>query len=120
MRTTMRLLLPLFMLLLFTGAASAQMMRMTPEERADRLKDSLKLSAAQTEKVKAIYEDSQNAMQDIFQSNSGDREAMRTAMQEQMKKTDARIDSLLTKDQKVKYEEMIKNRPQWGRRQGGQ
>ncbi len=103
-----------------TGLASAQMMRMTPEERANRLKDSLSLSPKQTDQVKAIFEDNQKAMQEIFQSGIEDRDSMRVVMQAQMKKTDENIAKLLTPEQKTKYEEMIKNRPQWGRRPAGQ
>jgi len=40
----------------FQELAQAQRMRMTPEDRAKQLKDSLALSAEQTAKVTKIYE----------------------------------------------------------------
>lgn len=95
---------------------SAQGMRMSPEERAKALKDSLSLDSVQTAKVVAIYKESQKAMQDAFQNASGDRESMRSTMQELSTKTDEKVKALLNDTQKKKYAEMIKNRPQRGMR----
>lgn len=97
-------------------AVSAQGMRITPEERAKSLKDSLNLDSAQTVKVVAIYKESQKSMQEAFQNASGDRESMRGTMQEISKKADDKVKALLNDTQKKKYEEMIKNRPQRGMR----
>jgi hypothetical protein len=98
------------------ASLSAQGMRISPEERAKALKDSLSLDSAQTAKVVGIYKESQKAMQDAFQSASGDRESMRSTMQEISKKADDKVKALLNDKQKAKYEEMIKNRPQRGMR----
>ncbi len=104
------------LLLLIAAVAGAQGMRMSPEDRAAMLKDSLGLDTAQTAKVVKIYKDAQVKMQDAFQSNQGDREAIRAAMQEIGKKTDESIKAILSDKQKAKYEEMIKNRPARGMR----
>lgn len=103
-------------LLVISGTLAAQGMRMSPEDRAKMLKDSLALDKAQTEKVTAVYKESQDAMMNAFQSASGDRESMRGTMQEISKKADEKIKALLTDAQKKKFEEMIKNRPQRGMR----
>ncbi len=105
------------LMLVLAAIASAQgMRRMSPEDRAAMLKDSLALDSAQTAKVVKIYKDAQVQMQDAFQSNQGDREAIRAAMQEIGKKTDESIKAVLTDAQKAKYEQMLKNRPMRGMR----
>lgn len=95
---------------------SAQGMRISPEERAKALKDSLNLDSVQTVKVAAIYKESQKSMQDAFQNATGDRESMRGTMQEITKKADDKVKALLNDTQKKKFEQMIKNRPQRGMR----
>lgn len=95
---------------------SAQGMRMSPEDRAKALKDTLNLDSAQMAKVVTIYRESQKAMQDAFQNASGDRESMRGTMQEITKKADDKVRALLNDTQKKKFEEMIKNRPPRGMR----
>jgi Spy/CpxP family protein refolding chaperone len=94
--------------------ASAQFMRMSPEERAKILKDSLGLDSAQTVKVTAILTESQGQMRDAFQSGGGDRESMRDTMTKITAKTDSKIEAVLTKEQGVKYEAMKKNRRPMG------
>lgn len=98
--------------------ASAQRMMISPEEQTKRLTDSLSLSKDQSAKVLAIYQDVDKQRQEIFKSNSEDREAMRTAMRSVMDKTDTKIEALLTAKQKTKYEEMKATRMQrWQNRQ---
>lgn len=99
----------------FVPDAFAQRQRMAPEERAKMLKDSLTLSDEQTTKVTALYKEQQDAMMDAFQSGERGKAA------EIMQKTDEKIAKLLNDDQKKKYEQMIKNRPQrgMGRRRAG-
>ncbi len=103
----------LFMLIV-PSIVSAQMMRMSPEERANRLKDSLSLSADQTKKVLAIFQDDQKKMQELFQNNQGDRESRRAVMGKMRDSTDTKIEALLTPEQIKRYEDMKKNRPQHG------
>ena len=95
-------------------SASAQFMRMTPEERAKILKDSLALDSVQTVKVTAIFTESSKQMQDAFQSGGGDRDAMRETMTKITAGSDKKIEALLTKEQLAKYEVMKKNRPMRG------
>jgi protein CpxP len=99
-----------------TAVTSAQMMRMSPEDRAKALKDSLALDSTQTAKAVVVLKEAQKAMTDVFQSGSDDREAMRASMTDISKKADEKIKAFLTDAQKKKYEEMIKNRPARGMR----
>lgn len=94
-----------------SNAQRMQRMRMTPEERAKVLTDSLALDSTQTAQVVAILKDQQDAMGKIREDNQGDFEAMRGAMMDLRKKTDDKIMAVLTDTQKTKYQEMIKNRP---------
>jgi len=96
------------------ASSNAQMMRISPEERAKALKDSLALDSVQTAKAVAVFKESQKAIGEAFQDAAGDREAMRAAMTEIAKKADDKIKAFLTDAQKKKYEEMIKNRPARG------
>ncbi len=112
MKTFRVMLIAVLFLLPCIGAA--QGMRMTPEERANRLKDSLALSDSQYAKVKAIYEENQKTVQTLFEKNQGDRDAMFAEMSKVRAKTDSTIELLLNKKQKARYEEMKKNRPQFG------
>jgi len=96
----------------FQELAQAQRMRLTPEDQAKRIKDSLTLSDEQTAKVKKIYEAQQAEMMEKMSGAMGDREAMRSAMQEVMAKYDKQIEALLTKEQLKKYEELKKQRQQ--------
>ena len=95
-------------------------MRMTPGERAARLKDSLALSDEQVAKLLPIFSESDRLRADAFSSAGDDRDARMAAMRKIGDETDARIDSILTLTQKAKYEEMKKNRMQgFQRRSGG-
>ena len=93
-------------------------MRISPEERAKALKDSLALDSTQTAKVVSILTESQAQMRDAFQSGGGDREAMRETMTKITEKTDAKIEALLTQDQLAKYQILKKNRRPMGGRPG--
>jgi periplasmic protein CpxP/Spy len=97
-------------MLLFCGAAQAQRMRMSPEEQAKALKDSLSLTDDQTAKVTTILKDSREEMTALMSQNSGDRDTLRSSMQEIQKKTDTKIKSVLTDEQAKKYEALMKVR----------
>lgn len=97
-----------------TGVASAQPGRMSPKERAERLKDQLSLSDSQVVAVTKIYEESQQQMSKAFADSTADRQSRREMMTKIMGATDTRIDSLLTDEQKTKFAEIKKarqNRP---------
>ena len=107
------------LLILHSAASQAQpMMRMNPEERAKALRDSLTLNEDQFVKVKKILEDQQADMMINFETNQGDREAIRAVMTEIMQETDKKIEALLDAKQKKKYEEM-KSRRRAMMQQGG-
>jgi Spy/CpxP family protein refolding chaperone len=107
------------LLILTTSIGMGQ--RMSVEDRVKGLKDSLKLSDTQVEKITKIFEDQREEMTAAFSEHQGDRDAMRSVMEELMKKTDAKVKTVLTAKQAVKYEEMMKaRRANMGRRpQGG-
>ncbi|HWP82196.1 MAG TPA: hypothetical protein VNN76_06040 [Bacteroidota bacterium] len=100
------LLLALFLNLLPARSQAQPMMRMNPEERAKALKDSLTLNDDQFVKVKKILEDQQADMMINFETNQGDREAIRAGMMKIMQETDKKIEALLDAKQKKKYEGM--------------
>jgi len=87
-------------------------MRMTPEQRAARLKDSLALSDDQVSKIVTIFAESDKKREEAMSSAGDDRDSRMQAMRSVMESTDARIDSILTDTQKTKYDEMKKQRMQ--------
>ena len=95
-----------------------QRVRMTPEQQATVLKDSLGLDSTQTAKIAGIYKDQQDQIAKLREESGGDFQAMRDAMTELRTKTDEKIKAVLTDAQKTKYEQMLKNRPM-GRMGGG-
>ena len=94
-----------------SSAQRMQRNRMTPEERAKMMSDSLALDSTQTAQLVTILKDQQDAMQKIREDNQGDFDAMRGAMTDLRKKTDDKIMAILTDVQKTKYQDMMKNRP---------
>ena len=97
----------IMLLATITLATAQQPQRMTSEERAkaqtDRMEKLLSLTADQKTKVHAIELEIGNEMTAQRQKNQGDREAMRTAMQEVNKKRDTKYKEVLTADQYKKY-----------------
>ena len=90
-----------------TFAAAQQRQRQTAEERAkthtDRMVDVLKLTADQKAKIQAIDLELSKQLSAQMQNNQGNRESMRTAMQEIEKKRDEKYKPVLTADQFKKY-----------------
>lgn len=103
-------------LLIALGASTgdAQRMQLTPEQRAQRLKDTLALNEDQYGKVLAIYQQMDKQRQELFSSGSDDRQARMQAMRSLADSTDAKIEVLLTPDQKTKYEDIKKQRMERG------
>jgi len=87
----------------------AQGMRMSADARAKVLKDSLGLSDKQMEQVAGILKEMGSKRQALADSIQ-DRYARREAMMSLMTKSDEKIESVLTKEQKKKYEVMKKRR----------
>ncbi|MGD1046109.1 MAG: hypothetical protein ABR936_12440 [Bacteroidota bacterium] len=96
--------------ILFSTPEQAQPQRMSVEDRVKMLKDSLNLTGEQSAKIKGILEDQREEMTTAMNENKGDREAMRSVMQDLMKKTNSQIKAVLTEDQAKKYDEMLKER----------
>ena len=112
-------------LLLFIGAlfasastseALAQRQQPSPEQRTERLKDSLSLSDEQTAGVLKIFQDMDEQRKAMFESGSDDRAARMQAMRDLATKTDEKIEALLTDEQKAKYQELKKQRQERGPR----
>jgi protein CpxP len=109
-RMTIGLILIIGVAILFSATAQAQRQRMSTADRVKILKDSLKLSDEQCNKIAKILEDQREEMTTAMNENRGDRDAMQTARQEIMKKGDGKIKSILTEKQVKNYDEMIKAR----------
>lgn len=104
------LLMLMFSVILAQSLIQAQPMRRTPKERADTLKAQLSLTDSQVTAVIKIYEASDQEMQKAFDASGGDRQAARETMMALRKKTDEKIEALLTPDQKKKFAEIQKQR----------
>ena len=90
--------------------ANAQQGGGTPAERAqkmaDRLADKLKLSDDQKAKVATIYVDQAAAMTKIREEAGDDKAAAREKSMKLRKENDAKVNALLTDDQKAAYKTM--------------
>lgn len=80
------------------------------EMQVQRMKEKIGLTDDQAAKVKAILKRSRDEAQAEFEKSDVDREARRGAMMKRAEKNDGEIMKLLTKEQKVKYEELKKER----------
>lgn len=118
-RKLMSLLAVSAIVMCLSASAVAQGMRATPEQRTQRLKDSLSLNEKQVAKVLDIYKELDKKRQDLFSGAGEDRQAMMQAMRTLMDSSDAKIDRLLTPAQKTKFDELKKQRQQRGPRPGG-
>jgi hypothetical protein len=76
------------------------------EHRVMMLKDKLKLTDAQADKVKAIYEDSEKVAQADREKYKGKPEEARKASMDRRKATDEKVMALLNSDQKKEYAKM--------------
>jgi hypothetical protein len=99
--------------LLQTAIAQGRGPRLTPQQQADTLGKKLGLDSVTVAKVAAIYDKSQKdiaAKRDELQG--GDMDAMRAAMTEIRTKANDAIKALLTKEQAVKFDEILKEQQQ--------
>ena len=100
-----KLILTLVVSLAFIAGINAQG-RMSMEDRAKMLKDSLALSDSQSVVVDSIYAAAGEKMKNIDASGQDRREAMMTIMND----VNTQIENILTPDQKDKYEKMMAER----------
>lgn len=96
----------------------AQGMRATPEQRTQRLKDSLSLNEDQSSKVLTIYQEMDQERSELFNASGGDRQAMMESMRGLNEKFDGKIEALLTPGQKVKFAAIKKQREAMRRNRG--
>ncbi len=82
------------------------------DQMVNNLKKELSLSKDQTAKVKEIVTDNFKNAEQERGSFDGDREARMKARMERMQSMDKKIESILNKDQKAKFEEYKKERAQ--------
>ena len=92
----------------FTAASQPRGNRV--EMQLKRIQEKVGLTKEQSASVKEILEKAQKEIRAEFENNDGDRDARREAMKKRMEKTDAEIIKLLTKEQKPKYDEYVKER----------
>ena len=100
--------------LLFRDSSQAQRMRMSVDDRVKQLTEQLSLTKDQADSTRKIYEAADKERSEIFQAHKGDRSAMREAMGKIMASVDSKIETLLTDEQKVKYDKIKKDRPALG------
>ncbi len=97
--------------------------RMSAEERVavmmDEMKKGVGLTADQSAQIQPILEWQMQEMMALREEAQGDRQKMRSLMQELQAETEAQIFPLLTEEQVVKYKEFQANRGPQGRRQQG-
>lgn len=87
-------------------------MRMSPKQRADTLGKQLGLDTATVAKLTTIMEKYQKEMMDKRNELQGDMDGMRAAMMEIRDNQTKDIKALLTKEQAVKYDEILKQQQQ--------
>jgi protein CpxP len=100
-------------LLILPTSASAQNERRGPrtaEERVNALKESLKLSDEQVQKVKPIFAKNQEKMRALREDQSVSQEDRRAKMQELSKGLEEELKPILTPEQLAKYKEDAEKR----------
>lgn len=97
--------------------------RMSPERQLKHLTRALDLTAAQQEQLKPILKEQDQKMREIWQSQAQQRRQMREQMMSAAKAGKAKIEAVLTPEQKQKFDEMIHRRMermhQWRQDHGG-
>jgi Spy/CpxP family protein refolding chaperone len=108
-------------LLTLTAAAQPRGPKpMSAAERTEQLKEQLGLTDVQTAKIKALFEAQEKEMRKEFGpppggpggpppgEPMGEPDGMQTKMMDKQKAFDAKISSILTKEQKLKFDEIQK------------
>ena len=113
----------LFSVITFAHAQGGGRMMGTPEERATKattvLTDKLTLTADQQTKVKAILLDQNTQAAKAREEAGDDRQAARAKMMKIMEDNSAKIQSLLTDDQKKAYVSYLEERKAAMQNRGG-
>lgn len=107
-----RKLVALSALCLAAGMCFAQMDSSGVERRLERLKTDLSLTADQTARIRTILHESRVEGQKIRAAHPDDMEAGREAMMKQREASDKKILSVLTEEQKARYEKIRAERRQ--------
>ncbi|MBU2445705.1 MAG: hypothetical protein KJ666_09045 [Bacteroidetes bacterium] len=111
--------LTVILAVIFTAStvnAQTKRERLESKQRIDQmvntLKKELSLSKEQVAKVKEIVAENFKNTENARESFEGDREARMKSRMERTQAMDKKIESILTKDQKTKYEQYKKDRMQ--------
>jgi Spy/CpxP family protein refolding chaperone len=97
------------------GAGKGGRQQMSPEQRADRLKQELGLTDDQTAKVKAVYEKNADKFKALREDTSLSEEDRRAKFREMMKSTMEDVAAVLTPEQKTKFQEQMQRRREGGK-----
>jgi Spy/CpxP family protein refolding chaperone len=89
----------------------AQRSRISLDERVKYLTEQLSLTQSQVESIRSIYQNAEKDRTAAFEANRNDRTAVRETVGKIMKEADDKVGALLTAEQKVKYEQVKKDRP---------
>lgn len=100
------------MIIFLGGTTQAQPMRMSVDERVKLLTEQLSLSKLQADSVRIIYQHADSLRTKLFESRQGDRTGMRESMRIIQDSADAKVEILLTKEQKEKFSGIRKQRQQ--------
>jgi hypothetical protein len=109
-QTSIALLLMIGVVVVISTTVQAQPKRMSVEEQIKILKKKLKLNSEQTAKITTILEDQREEANTSMNENRGNPEAKRAALRELTRKTNTNIKAVLTEEQAVKYDAIIKER----------
>jgi len=79
---------------------------MSPKQMVSQLKKDLNLTDEQSAKIQKIFEAQREEMRKMFDAAQDERDAMFEKMEKQKEETNAKIVSLLTDEQKKKFEKI--------------
>ena len=103
-------LLMIFVLSLTISCEEERGRRFSLENQLKNLEESLELTEEQTNKIKPILEDQREEINEFRDNFEGERFEMRDAMMEIRKKTDQKINAILSDEQKEKYQQFQEER----------
>lgn len=104
--TPFKIFIALFLMTQWGSAAFAQPALPKPEEQLVKLKERLLLTPEQETSVKAILEEASAQGEKDRATAAGDRRTMMQLGRDRMKATDAKLEAVLTDEQKKKYAEL--------------